>query len=120
MESTPQSEGVLLDHGSLGQICYHLRWSAALSARGDTDQAVPHAILAGALLDVIGGEQLRTASSTLDLPEAIADPSSPRIATHRATTVELGLQLVSHFTSDGQHRLADLYQEATRRVSAAD
>ncbi len=29
----------------------------------------------------------------------------------------LGFQLVSHFTSDGRHDLADLYQETTRRIA---
>ena len=32
--------------------------------------------------------------------------------------MELGFQLVSHFTSDGRHDLADLYLETTRRIGS--
>ena len=107
---------VVLDDGQLGQLAYHIRWSAALAAEGRVDNAAQHAIIADALLDVLGGEALKAASEALDLPDIVAKPSSEAARAHRAAAMELGFQLVSHFTSDGRHDLADLYLETTRRI----
>lgn len=107
---------VILDDGQLGQLAYHIRWSAALAAEGRVDNAAQHAIMADALLDVLGGEPLKAASEALDLPDIVAKPWSPTAAAHQAAALELGFQLVSHFTSDGRHDLADLYLETTRRI----
>jgi hypothetical protein len=107
---------ITIDDGSLGQLAYHIRWSAALAGSGQTTSAAQHALLAAALLDVIGGAELRDASSALDLPDVASAPPSVDAAAQRAATVELGYQFVSHFTSDGRYDLADLYAEATRRI----
>jgi hypothetical protein len=116
MGVTPQTT-LGIDNDRLGQLCYHVRWSAALAADGRTGDSAPHAILAGALLDVLGGEQLAAASAALDLPDVVSDHSSATAAAHREAAQQLGLQLVAHFTSDGRHDLADLYHEAARRVA---
>ncbi len=106
---------VTVDHGALGQLAYHVRWSAALAAGGRGEDSVPHAMLAAALLDVLGGPALESAISTFDLPPII-DPSGASTEKQRDVAVQLGLQLVAHFTSEGRHDLADVYQEATRRI----
>ena len=111
------SGAVVLDDGQLGQLAYHIRWSAALATEGRMANAAQHAIIADALLDVLGGEPLKAASHALDLPDIVAMPSSQTAVAHRTAAVELGFQLVSHFTSDGRHDLADLYLEATRRIA---
>ena len=108
---------VILDDGQLGQLAYHIRWSAALAAEGQHTNAAQHAIIAEALLDVLGGDSLRAASSALDLPDVDARSWSDAAIAQREAAVELGFQLVSHFTSDGRHDLADLYQETTRRIT---
>ena len=109
---------VVLDDGQLGQLAYHIRWSAALATEGRVANAAQHAILADALLDVLGGEALKAASQALDLPDIVSKPSSQTAMAHRAAAMELGFQLVSHFTSDGRHDLADLYLETTRRIGS--
>ncbi|MGZ4702931.1 MAG: hypothetical protein ACXV5U_06260 [Ilumatobacteraceae bacterium] len=118
LASRPPTGGVVLDDGQLGQLAYHIRWSAALAAEGHVNNAAQHAILADALLDALGGEQLKAASEALDLPAIVAEPVSQVAAVHRAAAIELGFQFVSHFTSDGRHDLADLYLEATRRIGS--
>jgi hypothetical protein len=110
------TSAVVLDDGQLGQLAYHIRWSAALATEGRVANAAQHAIIADALLDVLGGEPLKAASHALDLPDVDARQSSQTAVAHRAAAVELGFQLVSHFTSDGRHDLADLYLETTRRI----
>ena len=108
---------ITIDDGRLGQLAYHVRWSAALAASGQTASAAQHALLAAAMLDVIGGAELRRASTALDLPDVVGLPVSVDAGTQRAATIELGYQFVSHFTSDGRYDLADLYAEATRRIA---
>lgn len=125
METTTQTPvveigAISIDDGQLGQLAYHIRWSAALAAGGHTSSAAQHALLAAALLDVVGGAALRAASSALDLPEVATAPSREDAMAQRNAAVELGYQFVSHFTSDGRYDLADLYAEATRRISAAE
>ncbi|MEK7426037.1 MAG: hypothetical protein AAB131_19610 [Actinomycetota bacterium] len=110
--------GITFGHDTLGQLAYHVHWSAALAAAGRGEEAAPHTILAGTLLDVLGGEPLRAAAAAFDLPEVVDDRSSATAKGHRAVAVQLGLQLVAHFTSDGRHDLADVYQEVTRRIAA--
>lgn len=107
---------IMIDDGRLGQLAYHIRWSAALAASGQTASAAQHALLAASMLDVIGGDELRNASAALDLPDVVAMPASVDATSQRAASVELGYQFVSHFTSDGRYDLADLYMEATRRI----
>jgi hypothetical protein len=107
---------ITIDDGRFGQLAYHVRWSAALAASGQTSSAAQHALLATALLDVIGGAELREASSALDLPDVVM-PATTESTAQRSATVELGYQFVSHFTSDGRYDLADLYLEATRRIA---
>ncbi len=107
---------VSIDDGQLGQLAYHVRWSAALAADGDTANAALHAIIAEVLLDILGGQSLRAASSALDLPDVLAKPASDAALAQRAAAMELTYQFVSHFTSDGRHDLADLYLETTRRI----
>lgn len=109
---------IVLDDGQLGQLAYHIRWSAALAAEGQHANAAQHAIIAEALLEVLGGDALRAASAALDLPDVDAKPSSDEAIAQREAAVRLGFQLVSHFTSDGRHDLADLYQETTRRITS--
>ena len=111
------SGAIVLDDGQLGQLAYHVRWSAALAAQGQVDSATQHAIIADALLEVLGGEALRAAGSALDLPDVVATPASPATTIQRGAATELCFQFVSHFTSDGRHDLADLYLEATRRIA---
>ena len=111
------SGAIVLDDGQLGQLAYHVRWSAALAAQGQVDSAAQHAIIADALLDVLGGEALRAAGSALDLPDVVATPASAATTIQREAATELGFQFVSHFTSDGRYDLADLYLEATRRIA---
>ncbi len=74
-------------------------------------------MVAAALLDTVSGGVLAGVDSALDLPDVVVDQSDTA-RRHQATAVELGLQLVSHFTSDGRHDLADIYQQATTRLSA--
>jgi hypothetical protein len=106
---------VALDEGQLGQIAYHVRWSAALCAQGASASAAHHALVAAALLDVVGGESLQAARSALDLPE-VTKASSVVENAQRSAAMELAHQFVSHFTSDGRHDLADLYSEARLRI----
>jgi hypothetical protein len=117
---TPMDRGlsgaVIIDDGQLGQLAYHIRWSAALAADGESANAALHAIIADALLDILGGQPLRAASSALDLPDVVAKPPSEAALAQRAAAMELSYQFVSHFTSDGRHDLADLYLETTRRI----
>ena len=87
-----------------------------MAAEGRVANAAQHAIIADALLDVLGGKALKAASEALDLHGIVSKPSSETATLHRAAAMELGFQLVSHFTSDGRHDLADLYLEATRRI----
>ena len=54
--------------------------------------AAQHAILADALLDVLGGEALKAASQALDLPDIVSKPSSQTAMAHRAAAMELHLQ----------------------------
>jgi hypothetical protein len=110
------TSAVVLDDGQLGQLAYHIRWSAAMATEGRVANAAQHAIMADALLDVLGGEPLKAASHALDLPDVDATQASQTSVANRAAAVELGFQLVSHFTSDGRHDLADLYLETTRRI----
>ena len=110
------TSAVVLDDGQLGQLAYHIRWSAAMAIEGRVANAAQHAIMADALLDVLGGEPLKAASHALDLPDVDATQASQTSVANRAAAVELGFQLVSHFTSDGRHDLADLYLETTRRI----
>lgn len=124
MEITTQIPGgtageIAVDDGQLGQLAYHIRWSAALAAGGHTASAAQHALLAAAMLDVIGGQALRDASSALDLPDVAAAPACEDAVAQRNAAIELGYQFVSHFTSDGRYDLADLYAETIRRISAS-
>jgi hypothetical protein len=114
--STAEPSRITIDDGQLGQLAYHIRWSASLAASGQTVSAAHHAIIAGAMLDVIGGDALRVASSALDLPEVLAATSPSDVEAQRAAATQLSYQFVSHFTSDGRHDLADLYLETTRRI----
>jgi hypothetical protein len=111
----PANGGAGFDQGSLAQLRYHVRWSAALAADGHSADSAQHAMLAGALLDVLGGPELEAATMAFDLPEVTA-PTSPASSAQRERAVQLGLQMVAHFTSDGRHDLADLYHEATHRI----
>lgn len=124
METTQTSVAevgtISIDDGQLGQLAYHIRWSAALAAGGHLTSAAQHALLAAALLDVVGGAALRVASSALDLPEVASMPTRDEATAQRNAAVELGYQFVSHFTSDGRHDLADLYSEATRRIASSE
>jgi hypothetical protein len=113
--AVPPQPVVSLDHGTLGQLAYHVRRAASLAARGRGDEGAPHAILAGALLDVIGGEPLAQAVAALDLPDA-ADGGPPTTSVPRTQAMQLGVQLIAHFTSEGRHDLATLYQDATAKV----
>ncbi len=108
---------IVFDDGQLGQLAYHVRWSAALASQGQGVSATQHAIIADALLEVLGGEALRSARTALDLPDVVSTPASQADATQRAGAIELAFQFVSHFTSDGRHDLADLYLETTRRIA---
>jgi hypothetical protein len=114
--AAPVPPTVSLDHGTLGQLAYHVRCSATLAAAGRGDEAAPHAILARALLDVLGGDALAQAVAALDLPDAATGSASAAAAAHRTRAIQLGVQLVAHFTSEGRHDLANLYQDATARV----
>jgi hypothetical protein len=107
---------VTIDDGQLGQLAYHIRWSAAMAADGEPSNAASHAIIAEVLLDILGGQALRAASSALDLPDVVDKPQSEAAVAQRAAAMELSYEFVSHFTSDGRHDLADLYLEATRRI----
>jgi hypothetical protein len=106
---------IAFDQGALAQLRYHVRWSASLAADGRSDDSAHHAMLAGALLDVLGGAPLAAAATAFDLPD-VPPPTTPAAAAQRERAVQLGLQMVSHFTSDGRHDLADLYQDATHRI----
>lgn len=110
--------GVTFDPGALGQLAYHVRWSAALAAAGHGERVAPHAIIAGTILEVLGGEPLKAAVAALDLPDAGSEHDSASATAHREAAMQLGQQLVSHFTSDGRGDLADLYQEVTRTINA--
>jgi hypothetical protein len=115
---TRPTGGVTFDHATLGQIAYHLRWSAALAAEGAGDPA-PHAILANSLLEALAGDDLRRAVGALDLPDVRVAPSPSTATSARLdAATQLGLQLVAHFTSEGRHDLADLYQVATGQLAA--
>jgi hypothetical protein len=112
---TDRSAGAVFDQGALAQLRYHVRWSASLAAEGHSADSAQHAMLAGALLDVLGGRELESATTAFDLPDVPA-ATAPGATAQRERAVQLGLQMVSHFTSDGRHDLADLYHEATHRV----
>ena len=117
---TPTDSGlsgaVIIDDGQLGQLAYHIRWSAALAAEGEPANSALHSIIADVLLDILGGQALRAASTALDLPDVDDKPRSTAAVALQAAAMELSYQFASHFTSDGRHDLADLYLEATRRI----
>jgi hypothetical protein len=110
------SPGVVIDDGALSQLAYHVRWSAALVASGQVISAAHHAIIAGAMLEVLGGDALRATTRALDLPEVHVAASPSALSAQRSAAIELSYQFVSHFTSDGRHDLADLYTETARRI----
>jgi hypothetical protein len=102
----------------LAQLAYHMRCSAGLAADGDRDACVPHAVLAWALLEAVGGQPLHEAIDALDLPDDLGDVHGGSRA-FRRPTAELALQLCAHFTSEGRHDLAGLYQHAYQLVAPA-
>ncbi len=120
MATTPtgSAPGISLDHGTIGQLSYHLRCSAALACAGDAQGSAAHTLLAWAMFDVMGGEQLRTAVAVLDLPDQVGDLHSEGGRPVLAAAQQLALQLVSHFTSTGRHDLATLYQDAFDTIGA--
>lgn len=116
--STGSADAPALDHGTIGQLSYHLRCSAGLACSSDVAGAAAHTLLSWALLDVIGGDELRTAVTVLDLPDHVGDLGCDTGRPILASAQQLALQLVSHFTSTGRHDLAGLYQDAFGTIGA--
>jgi hypothetical protein len=105
------TDSVVVAPAALGQVAYHLRCSAGFALDGATESSAGHAVLAWALLDAVGGAALRDAVAALDLPDIAAAGGDVPVAMRRMTE-ELALQCCGHFTSEGRHDLAQLYQDA--------
>lgn len=103
----------------LGQLSYHVGCAARLAASGHSEESIPHAVLAWGVLESIGGEHLDRLRASLDLPNDVADLGTPEAAPVRKRAEELALQLCAHFTSEGQHQLARLYQDVYDRLVTA-
>lgn len=103
---------VRVDVDVLGQIAYHVRCAAGLAATGSAENGARHAVLSWALLETAGGRPVREAIDSLDLPDDVGDVRGEAATALRRGTEELALQLCAHFTSEGRHRLAQLYQDA--------
>jgi len=116
---TMSNDSTYIDSTVLGQLAYHVRFAAALAADGRGDESVPHAVLSWALLRSAGGEALRDAAAAFDLPDEIGGVHRVGLLDECKPAEELALQLCSHFTSAGQHVLAQLYQNAYQ-VLASD
>jgi hypothetical protein len=110
---------VPLDADVLGQVAYHVRCAAGLAAVGRSEECARHALLSWALLEAVGGDALRDAVGALDLPDDVGDVNGTAAGPVRRTTEELALQLCAHFTSEGRHRLAEVYQGAYQRLVSA-
>jgi hypothetical protein len=107
----PASDALTVEPAALGQIAYHLRCSAGFAVDGAAESSAGHAMLAWALLGAVGGDALRDAVAALDLPDVGAGDDAVPTSLQR-TTEELALQCCAHFTSEGRHDLAQLYQDA--------
>jgi hypothetical protein len=105
---------IVVPPASIGQRAYLVRCAAAAPDVGTT----AHAMLAWALLESIGGDDLRDVVAALDLPDDAGDPRDPVAAPARHTAEELALQLCAHFTSEGRSDLAQLYQDGHRILSS--
>jgi hypothetical protein len=103
----------------LGQLSYHVGCAARLAAAQRQDESIPHAVLAWGVLESLGGEHLDRIRSSFDLPDDVGDLDSPQAAPVRQRAEELALQLCAHFTSEGQHQLARLYQDVYDRLATA-
>jgi hypothetical protein len=112
------SESTSIESAALGQLAYHIRFAAALAADGRGDESVPHAVLSWALLRSAGGDALRESVAAFDLPDEIGGVHRVEPLDECKPAEELALQLCSHFTSDGQHALAQLYQRAYQLLAS--
>jgi hypothetical protein len=113
------SDSTYIESAVLGQLAYHIRFAAALAADGRGDESVPHAILSWALLQSAGGNALRESVAAFDLPDEIGGVHRVGSLDECKPAEELALQLCAHFTSAGQHALAQLYHGAYQ-VLASD
>jgi hypothetical protein len=117
--SSVSSDSTSIESAVLGQLAYHVRFAAALAADGRGDESVPHAVLSWALLRSAGGDALREAAAAFDLPDEIGGVHRVGALDECKPAEELALQLCAHFTSSGQHVLAQLYHDAYQ-VLASD
>lgn len=97
---------------ALAQLAYHIGCAANLAASSRSSESIPHAVMSWALLEAIGGAALDDAVHGFDLPDDVGDIRAPDAAPVRERAEELALQLCAHFTSEGRHDLAHLYQTA--------
>ena len=102
---------------ALGQVAYHMRRAAGLAIDGQVEPCAGHALLAWALLEGVGGEALQESLRSLDLPDDLGELDVAVPSPLRRTGEELALQLCAHFTSEGRHDLAELYQQAYRGLA---
>jgi hypothetical protein len=109
-----------IDTAVLGQLAYHVRFAAALAAEGRGDESVPHSVLAWAVLQSAGGDALRDAVAAFDLPDEIGGVHRIGALDACRPAEELALQLCAHFTSAGQHVVAQLYQSAYQVLLSDD
>jgi hypothetical protein len=116
---TVSSDSTNIASAVLGQLAYHVRFAAALAADGRADESVPHAVLSWALLRSASGDAWRESVAAFDLPDEIGGVHRVAALDECKPAEELALQLCAHFTSAGQHALAQLYQGAYQ-VLASD
>lgn len=102
---------------ALGQLAYHVASAAHLADGEQPADSVPHAVLSWALLQALGGGRLEAVTDELDLPDHPASLRSASGRTTRRRAEELALQLCAHFTSEGRHELAQLYQDAWSQLA---
>jgi hypothetical protein len=113
----PSQPAGSLEPVALGQIAYHMRRAAALAIDGQLEPSAGHSLLAWALLEDLGGAELQESLRALDLPDDLGELDVAVPSSLRRTGEELALQLCAHFTSEGRHDLAELYQQAFRGLA---
>lgn len=98
------------------RIDYHLRASIVLTAAGRPAEAASEGIVALSLFRLEHGDVGRGVE---DLPSAGSlDPAQRREVAGRAGA--LSRQLQAHYTSEGQHEVARLYEQVATATDSPD
>ncbi len=107
-----------LTDAALAQVAYHVASAAKLATGSAPAECVPHSVLSWALLRSAGDGALADATGSFDLPDIDAELRTEGGLHARRRAEDLALQLCAHFTSEGHHELAPLYQDAYSLLTA--